>query len=203
MGTHTLTAVYSGDANNLNSTSSAVTVTILPSDFTLSLDPSSISLVTGHHTTLHLSAASVGIFADTVRLSASNLPQWVTVRFTSADLKLTVGSTASTSVYVDTDAVIGYMSQASPLPSRTPGIATTATAAALALVLAPITVRRRRRITALLALTIAAALLAATSGCSGKYPDSTAPGSYTLQITATGAQTGLTHTINLPLTVTK
>jgi hypothetical protein len=74
VGVHTLTAVYSGDANNLTSTSSAVTVTILPSDFNLSLDPSSISLVTGHHTTLHLTATGTGIFADTVRLSASNLP---------------------------------------------------------------------------------------------------------------------------------
>jgi hypothetical protein len=61
----------------------------------------------------------------------------------------------------------------------------------------------RRRITALLALTLAAALLAGTSGCSGKYPDSTVPGAYTLKIAATGAQTGLTHTINLLLTVTQ
>ena len=58
---------------------------------------------------------------------------------------------------------------------------------------------RRRRITALLTL----ALFAGTTGCSGKYPDSTVPGVYNLQITATGAQTGLTHTIILPLNVTK
>jgi FG-GAP repeat. len=201
VGTHALTAVYSGDASNLTSISSAVTVTILPSDFKLSLDPPSISLVTGHHTTLHLTATATGIFADTVRLSASNLPQWVTVQFKPVDLKLTVGGTATTSVYVDTDAVIGYMSQANPHPSRTPGIP--ATAAALALILAPITLTRRRRIASLLALTIAAALLSAASGCSGKYPDSTPPGVYILKITATGAQAGLSHTINLPLTVTQ
>ena len=41
------------------------------------------------------------------------------------------------------------------------------------------------------------------SGCSSKCPDSTVPGVYSLKITATGAQTGLTHTINLPLTVTQ
>jgi hypothetical protein len=32
------------------------------------------SLVSGHHTSLHLTANSLGIFADTVQLSASNLP---------------------------------------------------------------------------------------------------------------------------------
>lgn len=201
VGTHNLTAVYSGDASNLTSTSSAVTVTIFPSDFTLSLDPPSISLITGHHATLHLSASSVGIFADTVRLSTSNLPEWVTVRFTPTDLKLSAGNSTTSSVYVDTDAVIGYMSQANS-PLQAPRIAATASVA-LALVLAPITVRRRRTLQALLALTFAAALLAAISGCSGKYPDSTPPGNYTLQITATAAQTGVTHTIALPLTVTK
>jgi hypothetical protein len=89
------------------------------------------------------------------------------------------------------------MSQVNPHPSRAPGIP--AAAAALALILAPITLRGRRRITALLTL----ALFAGTTGCSGKYPDSTVPGVYTLKITAIGAQTGLTHTINLPLTVTQ
>jgi hypothetical protein len=93
------------------------------------------------------------------------------------------------------------MGQATPRSSHTPRIPPAA--AALALVLAPITLRRRRRIASLLALILAAALLAAASGCSGKYPDSTLPGVYTLKITATGAQSGLTHTINLPLTVTQ
>jgi hypothetical protein len=201
VGTHSLTAVYSGDASNLTSTSSAVTVTVLPSDFKLSLTPSSISLITGHHTTLTLTANSVGIFADTVHLSALNLPQWVTIRFTPADLKLAAGGNAITSIYLDTDAVIGYLSQTHPA-HHAPGHISE-TAATLALILAPLTLRRRRRITTLLTLAIAAAFFAGATGCSGKYPDSTTPGTYNLQITATGTQTGLTHTINLPLTVTK
>jgi len=35
------------------------------------------------------------------------------------------------------------------------------------------------------------------------YPGSTAPGTYNIQITATGTQTPITHTLTLPLTVTK
>lgn len=201
-GTHSITAHYPGSSNLGPSVSSAVTVTILPSDFTLAFNPPTISLVTGHHTTLTLTASSVGNFADTVHLSASNLPPWVTLRFTPTDLKLTAGNSATASIYLDTDAVIGYISQSKPSSPLTPGLSA-ATAAAFALILAPFTVRRRRRLAMLLTLTLAAALLASTSGCSGKYPDSTAPGTYALQITATGTQTGLTHTVTLPLTVTK
>jgi hypothetical protein len=201
-GTHTLTAIYSGDTINQPSTSAAVIVTILPSDFTLSFNPSSLSLATGHHTTLTLTATSVGNFADTVRLSTSNLPEWVTIRFTPAELSLKSGSNATSSIYIDTDAVIGYMSLANPPSPSTPGISASA-AGVLALLLAPFTVRKKRRLATLLTLAIAVALLTTASGCSSKYPDSTMPGTYTLKITATGAQTGLTHTINLPLTVTK
>jgi hypothetical protein len=88
-----------------------------------------------------------------------------------------------------------------PAPLAPPGIP--AAAGALAFILAPITLRRRRRISSLLALALAAVLVAGTSGCSSKYPDSTVPGAYTLKITAIGAQTGLTHTVDLPLTVTQ
>jgi hypothetical protein len=67
----------------------------------------------------------------------------------------------------------------------------------------PLTLQRRRRITTLFTLAIGVTFFAGASGCSGKYPDSTTPGTYNLQISTTGTQTGLTHTINLPLTVTK
>ena len=198
-GDHTITAQYSGDANNLPSTSSPITETILPSDFTLSIDPSSLTLITGHHTTLTLTATSVGSFADTIHLTIGSLPQWTTVTFTHTDLTLTPGAKATTKVYVDTDAVIGYISQSQP--KRNPF--STAIATTLALILLPLTNRRTRRLPTLIALAITATLLIGSTGCSGMYPGSTAPGTYNLQITATGKQTPITHTLNLPLTVTK
>jgi hypothetical protein len=198
---HSITAQYSGDANNLPSTSSPITETILPSDFTLSIDPSSLTLITGHHTTLTLTATSVGSFADTIHLTIGSLPQWTNFAFTPFDLKLTAGGKATTRVYVDTDAVIGYISQTQPQPKRNPF--STALATTLALILLPFTNRRPRRLPTLIALAITATLLIGATGCSGMYPGSTAPGTYTLQITATGKQTPITHTLDLPLTVTK
>jgi hypothetical protein len=132
-GDHSITAQYSGDTNNLPSTSSPITETILPSDFTLSIDPSSLTLITGHHTTLTLTATSVGSFADTIHLTIGSLPQWTNVAFTPIDLTLTAGGKATTKVYVDTDAVIGYISQTQP--RRNPF--STAIATTLALLLLP------------------------------------------------------------------
>jgi uncharacterized protein (DUF2141 family) len=198
-GDHSITAQYSGDANNLPSTSSPITETVLPSDFTLSIDPSSLTLITGHHTTLTLIATSVGSFADTIHLTIGSLPQWTNVAFTPIDLTLTAGGKATTKVYVDTDAVIGYISQTQP--KRTPF--STAIATTLALLVLPFTNRRARRLPTLIALAITAALLIGATGCSGMYPGSTTPGTYTLQITATAKQIPIAHTLDLPLTVTK
>ncbi len=203
-GAHSITALYSGDANNLPSTSSPFFIeTILPSDFfALSIDPSSLTLITGHHTTLTLTATSIGNFADTIHLSIGLLPQWTTVTFTPVTLQLSANGTATTRVYVDTDAVVGYISQTQP--KRNPSTPfPTALATTLALLLLPFTNRRARRLPALIALAITATLLIGATGCSGMYPGSTAPGTYNLQITATGTQTPITHTLTLPLTVTK
>jgi hypothetical protein len=54
----------------------------------------------------------------------------------------------------------------------------------------------------LLGILLLAALAATTlTGCSGKYPASTAPGTYTFQITATAQNSGVTHTIPYTLIV--
>ncbi len=196
VGTHTITAVYSGDANDAGSASMAVVVTIQPSDFALSLDSPSVSLVTGHHTTLHLTASSVGVFAGSVHLSVSTLPQWVTFTFTPTDVQVPQGGSAKSAIYLDTDAVIGYLSQRRSGEGMDGGASA---AVAIALVLVPVAVRRRRALASMLGLAIAMLLLAGATGCSGKYPDSTPPGTYNLQVTGTSGS--LTHSVTLTLTV--
>ncbi len=63
--------------------------------------------------------------------------------------------------------------------------------------------RRSRRLPTLLATILAALALLSGAGCSGKYPASTAPGSYTIPIIAIGTSTHRTHTLNIPFTVTE
>jgi hypothetical protein len=201
-GTHTITALYSGDDNNLTSTSAPITESILPSDFTLSVDPASLTLVTGHHTTLTLTATSIGAFVDSVHLTIAPLPQYATATFTPVTLQLPANGKATSQIYLDTDAVIGYLSQTRSKHKPNSPWSSNLTAT-LSLIFLPLIYRRARRQTTFLALAIIAILLIGATGCSGKYPGSTLPGTYSLQITATGTQTPITHTITVPFTVTR
>ena len=198
-GVHAITAQYSGDANNLPSTSAPIAETILPSDFTLSIEPSSTALATGHHTTVILTAASIGNFSDSLRLTVTPIPSYATITFTPATLQLTSGGKATSRINLDTDEIVGYLSKTQTRPS--PSASTLA--ATLALIFFPLALWRRRRLPTFLALAITATLLIGATSCSGRYPSSTPPGTYNLQITATGTMTPITHTITLPLIVTK
>ena len=206
-GIHTISAVYSGDASNLYRSTPSLNETILPSTFTLTLQPATLSLRTGHHTTLALTATSIGAFADTIRLSAPNLPEYTTIAFTPTTITLTAGSTAHSTLALDTDFILGYLSKNQSRP-RSSSRTTSPIALALtplALLLLPLVSRKsRRRIPTLIAALAAFTFLAASIGCSGKQPPSTPPGTYLIQITGTPA-TSTTQppvTVTLPLTIT-
>jgi hypothetical protein len=180
-----------------------VSEVILPSDFTLAATPSALNLVTGHHTTFTVTATSVGIFSDQLQLSTSNLPAHVTVNFTPAAVALAQGGQAVSSVNLDTDDVIGYLSNARSQERGWSSHKSLAMAAMLPLLVA---VRRKRlpdsvRTIALVFLLVL--LMTGASGCSGKYPASTAPGTYAIQIHAGGVHTGTEHVLIVPLTVTE
>jgi hypothetical protein len=200
-GTHILTASYSGDANNNPSTSPPITETILPSTFIVSVTPTSISLVTGHHTTLKVTATSVGAFTDTISFSNGSVPLYTSAIFAPTTVHLTPGSTSTSSLYLDTDAVIGYLSQGK---SAQLDISRTAAAFALApfALLLSFAFRRRGNVLVLLAAVISFTVLFTTTGCSGKYPSSTTPGTYQIQISGTAQTAHTTSTANLTLIVT-
>ncbi len=213
VGTHTLSARYSGDTSNLVSFSPNVSETILLSTFTLSLSPATLSLQTGHHATLTLTATSIGGFNDTLRLSTGNLPVYTTLTFTPATLQLPANGTATSTLYVDTDFVLGFASNQDPHiaapkagPQKLhPGLALalgTLSLTPLTLLL-PLALRRNRmRLPTLLAAMVAFALLYSATGCSGRQPPSTVPGTYNIQITATPTFSQIPITLTLPLTIT-
>lgn len=213
VGTHTLTAVYSGNAIYSASTSFPFTETIkaLPQDFTITLASPTITIQTQHHTTTTVTLASLNGFADSIALGCVNPPTYVTCRFTPASTPLAANGTATVSLYLDTDSVLGY----AHLHSAPPITRTTPSPINLALLFSPIglvaafTRRRRRptRLRLLVFLLIAIPVSAALTGCGEiiypyAIPPSATPGTYTLQIVASGAATGLTHTTNLTLQIT-
>jgi Bacterial Ig-like domain (group 3)/FG-GAP-like repeat len=197
VGTHTLSTLYNGDPNNAPSTSAPVTQTILPYDFSLSATPANVTLVSGGSTTITLTASSIGSFSEGVSFTIGTLPQYVTATLSSTTLQLTPGNNATSTLSLNTRVIPATV-------SRNNGGANThlRTSIALALMLLPLSMlRRKQRISTLLGLAGCFVLLVSATGC-GNHPTITPPGTYNIQITAVGTQTPITHTITLPITVT-
>ncbi|MFC6645969.1 Ig-like domain repeat protein [Granulicella cerasi] len=206
VGTHTLTVTYLPDTNSNApaTTIGPVTITVLPSSFTVATDPTSISIQTEHHKSLNVIVSSVGSFSGNVQLAcATPLPPVLTCTFGQSTVNVAQSSTASTSLKLETDAVPNFYAsstQRTPWPqNRVPVFAITGLFATVALA------RRRRHIRNLMFALAACALFTTISGCSGHYPDHTPPGTYDIVITATGTQASgakITQTTHLALTVT-
>ena len=201
-GTHTITATYPGDPNSnfLPSTSTSLTLIIKPNDYTLTTSTPNPTIPTEHHLAIPLNLTSIGTFADQVTLTCSTLPAWATCTFDQSTLQLTAAGTATTNLTIDTSSVLGYIARNQTPKARTSiTLALTFPAGILGLFLT----RRRKlplRLTLFVLTTLAATLT--LTGCTGMIPLSTPPGTYTFNITAHGATTGLTHTLPITLTVT-
>ena len=203
-GIHTITATYTGEPDFSPSTSAPITILVNPEDFAITTG-TSLTIKTEHHAALDITVASIGPFADAIAITCTNLPQYASCNFsksTPSILQLAANGTATTSVLIDTDVVIGYARNSPPASPRTTSLCKTITLACLFPAALLFALRRRPRIASLLALALFAALTTIT-GCSSKYPASTPPGTYTVNITATGQTTNMTHTVPFTLTVTQ
>lgn len=213
VGTHSLTAIYAGNTAYSASTSPAVFEVIqpIPQDFTIVLANPSVTIQSQHHLTGSVMLTSLNGFTDTLVLNCANLPAYVTCRLTPSTAALPANSSIAASLYIDTDAALGYAWNGSvpPLPVDSPFN--------LALLLSPVglfagvaTVALRRlniRLRLLVLLLASVPTVFAFSGCGSSItplaiPPSTTAGSYTLPITATGTATGIAHTVQLTLIVT-
>jgi subtilase family serine protease len=119
-GSHSITAVYGGDANNDGSTSTALTQTIIPATFTLVSNGSSSHTVLAGQTTLTYSfkatPTSGSTFVRAVTLSCTS--------FVPADATLTIGSCAfspSATIAAGSSASTVTMTISSKGPNSGPG----------------------------------------------------------------------------------
>jgi hypothetical protein len=199
VGTHALTAVYSGSTNDQPSTSTPQTLVINAQNFTLTA-PLSLTIQTEHHADMSFSLTSVGGFSDTVDLTCGNLPQWATCTIANPKPVLDPNQTVSASIYFDTDAVLGYQSEL-----RSPVALRTGIALAMLLPLGLLATARRRKLlrrsTLVLVLVLSASFFSLT-GCSGLYPPSVTPGTYTISLTGHGEHTGQSRSATFTLIVT-
>jgi hypothetical protein len=193
---HSITAVYSGDANNATSTAPTVSVNVLPYDFALPSTPPTATVNAGGSTIVSLQTNSVGAFAEDVTFTVVSIPSGATVTLSPTTVTLPVGGTASTTLTINTRP----LQTAALSPSRR--LPLSLAFAAIPFLLA-ISRARRRLPTLLAALLVSTVLVSGISGCSGQNSNFTPPGTYNLQVTATSSQSQQAHSVTIPLTVTR
>ncbi|MGB7437157.1 MAG: Ig-like domain repeat protein [Candidatus Acidiferrum sp.] len=86
IGSHTITAVYSGDANNAASSSSPLSVNVNPPNFTLAATPTSQTITDGNTATFSLGVTPQGSLVNAVNFSCSGLPAMATCSFSPASV---------------------------------------------------------------------------------------------------------------------
>jgi len=195
-----ITASYSGDSSYAASASVATTVTAgVATQFTLSMDPASVSMQSKQHEVVNLTIASVQGFADTLQFGCLGLPYAATCTFSAAQATLAANGTVSVQLTIDTGDPLGAGSQSSLRTA--PVLFCLLPGALLAGLLFP-----RRRRSSWLTLLILLSAIAATlgvSGCSGLQMNGTPPGSYSFKVSAAGQQTGIIETQVMTMTVTQ
>jgi subtilase family serine protease len=203
VGTHSLTAVYSGDTNYTTSTSGAVSVTVTGPDFTLTPQaPTAVTVSSGSSATYAIAVGSTGGFSSSVSVTCSLAA--VATTCSANPSSLVPGN--NTTIMVSTTA-----HQLLP-PMDPPGrfgpwhrVLPPFFLIILALLMLAFAARTRRQRFAFSAALAGAVLflLVQTTGCGGGSsappPHGTQAGTYT--VTITGVSGSSTHTTTVSLTV--
>jgi sugar lactone lactonase YvrE len=200
--TENIVATYNGDVSYASSASLATSVTGGPAtQFTMSLNPSSVSIQSTQHTVIQVSVASIKGFSDTLLFGCLGLPFAATCTFSSVQTNLAANGTTTVQLTIDTGDPLGAGALAGLNRSRNstlllcflPGFAFIGFA---------LFRRRRTSLQGLLLLIVAIAVTLSASGCAGLQVNGTPAGSYTFLVTAVGQNTGATESQVMNLTVT-
>jgi sugar lactone lactonase YvrE len=190
-GTHSITAVYGGDANYLSSTSTAAAIVVAPqSDFEITNKSPAQIIPPGASATFTIAVTSINSpFTNTVSLTAANLPPGATYSFTPASvIPGANGATTQLSVSV---------------PRQTASrLRHTRIAVAFASAFFPLAFMRsyrKRRSGSLLWIVMALAVLGSVAGCgTGGYFSQS---EQTYSIAVIGTSGGTVHSTQVSLTV--
>jgi hypothetical protein len=205
IGTHAITAQFLGNGTLVASQSNVVQQVVLDSNYAIS-SPADITVQTEHHLTFNVVVTPLGQFSGLVALSCGELPAHATCRMSSQSVRLSSSTGPQTvSVYLDTDDVLNYASAQRPsIASRSGGIFIACLSCPLFLAFG-FTAKRNRKLRRMLSGAVAVSVCITLSlfvGCSGKYPASVAPGTYTLHFTGVSTNPPVSQSSTTLLTVT-
>ncbi len=101
VGTHTITAVYAGDANYYTSTTgAAITITTVTPAVTLALNSSTLAIVQGQAGEVLATLTTAGNYSGTAALSCSGLPAGSTCSFSAPTLTFNGTNSSQTSAVI-------------------------------------------------------------------------------------------------------
>lgn len=206
LGTHPITATFSGDDYNTGAQSSVLNEVVTLEAFSLSVTPAALTLKTTTNGTVTVTVASVGGYSDKISFGCAALPAMVNCEFSPISLTLPANGTASVQLAIDTN---NPLSGGASAMNRAPS----SRGATLAGLLLPagglfgwLFWRQRRRGFGIFAVVLACALSAAmlaVTGCSGFSLNSAAPGTYTIQVSGTASTSYFTRHQDVTLTITQ
>ncbi len=206
-GTYSLTAAYGGDSNYSGSTSSAVSLSVAvpaaPASFTVSANPTTLSVTPGQSGSTTLKVTPTNGFNQAVSFSCSGLPSEATCSFSPASDTLNGTAAATTSLTIATTAPTSSF-----LLWPLAGGGLTAACALFFF-------RRGNRVSSLICLLLLAGVAGIAAGCGGSGPSSssngggssgnsgTPAGTSAVMVTATSGSgaTALSQSITVSLTV--
>ena len=203
VGTHSITASYGGDPNDLASVSSALAVVITgPPNITLTASPTRATISAGGSVTTQISVTPGNGFTGTTTFACSGLPAFTSCTFNPASVA-TTGGVATTTLTIATNVATGAMTPGPPQQrDAARQIAIAGAGVLMALLLLPGITARKRKAGRLQWLAVALLMIGAAtvvSGCGSSNTNVTPTGVSTVVITATSGS--VSNTVNFQLTV--
>jgi hypothetical protein len=204
-GSEQIVATYNGDTAYAGSSSTATAVTGGPAtQFTMSMAPPALTMVSKDHGVTTLTVTSVQGFTDNMQFGCLGLPFAATCTFSSTASKLAANGTTTVQLTVDTGNPLG----AGAVAANAHGNSSNALMCFIpgALLSGLMLWRKRRKmpmLATLLLLFCAMGAVLSSTGCAGLTTQGTPAGTYSIQVTAYGQGTGASQSKTLTLTVTQ
>ncbi len=200
-GSDSLTAQYSGDANNQPSTSAAVGVTVLAPSYAVAANPATQTIAAGQSASFTITVTPSGGYSGTTSFACSSVPSGASCIFSPSTVTPS-GVAASTTLTISTTPPSSAAAQPGSVPWRTGG--SLVLAGLLGIFLRPRRAARWLRTLCCLLLLGALAFCSACGGGGSNGGGSSNPGTpagtYSVSVNATGSG-GTNQTLAIQLIV--
>lgn len=180
VGTHNVTAVYSGDTANNTSTSAVLPEVVQPNTFTLTVNPTALNLIIGQAAPITVTITDNGNFNEPVQLACSGQSAETICTFGSVTVPAGGGVTTLTVIPQPPHNCVATASNEGP-GTKWPMLA------GVGVLL--VAIRRRRKLLGLVSFGLLLVALPLLNGCgtAGCTDFGVYPGNYTFTVTATSA----------------